>query len=210
MPSNSHKGNAVVTNVFLANHFPQSLVEHFPRQWFLHPMNQLMPRNRHTRTLLLGSLACVLRVAILLIQIWSLSSFRNADMIVSVMSVRSRGDRQYDRWWEITIGTVHRIIFWFVVGSGALTMTIILWMVSIPLGAWDIYQGQKSGDFRKEKVRKPVPWTKSIDSRELAHARDEILLLLLHSNYAALFFSQACSFRCRMTFVIIIPIRMAL
>eukprot|EP00903_Cladosiphon_okamuranus_P021895 g20127.t2 len=45
-------------------------------------------------------------------------------------------DNQWDRWWTITIGAFHRLIFAVVVGLGALALSTVLWVLSFPLVAW--------------------------------------------------------------------------
>jgi len=66
-----------------------------------------------------------------------------AEPVVLDMPLRSKGNQAYDLWWEITIGAIHRIIFWLVMGLGALVITIALWITAIPLRAWKIYKRQK-------------------------------------------------------------------
>lgn len=58
----------------------------------------------------------------------------NPELILSdSSSCRSSGR------WEIVLGTIHRMIFWLVMGLVALVVTIILWVISIPTRAWKIY-----------------------------------------------------------------------
>lgn len=65
---------------------------------------------------------------------------------------RTRGSQRWDRLWEIMTGAMHRTIFALVVGLAALTVSICLWALSLPLVAWKLSQWLSASTFSAHTV----------------------------------------------------------